>query len=173
MEWGYPQLVLAPIFGLASNCALHIMLSRIAAGGKPYTCLRRGVVLGVFVTGALCITVVEKRGDNLLDSIFLIALGLATYLALAYGYFAFVNLNLTSLRIRILQELLSEPHGLSNHDILARYNARTVVEGRVERLVRQGQVAERDGRIQVVGRSYLFLARLIDALRWIIFGRLA
>jgi hypothetical protein len=49
-------------------------------------------------------------------------------LGLAIGYFAFVNLNIATLRIRLLKELL-KPRKAHASDLLRRYGATEVLRG--------------------------------------------
>ena len=71
-----------------------------------------------------------------------------TYLSLAYFYvFGFYNLGESARRIRLLIELRSAgDRGMTLDEILAVYNARMIVEARLQRLLSGGQVVEREGR---------------------------
>ena len=98
-------------------------------------------------------------------------MNLVAYLALAFCYFNFVNLGITSLRIRMLQEVLARGGRMSKANLLACYNTGRMVELRITRLIEGGHLVERNGRLQVGKGRFLLLARIFDALRRIVFGR--
>ena len=91
-------------------------------------------------------------------------------LAFAFGYFNFVNLTVASLRIRILEELLDSGGWLSRDAILDRYGTSSVADLRLERLVGGGHLVERNGRLHTGRLQFLLVARIFDALRWLILG---
>ena len=99
-------------------------------------------------------------------------MNLAAYLALAFGYFNFVNMNVASLRIRMLQELLACGGRMSKEQLLGCCGAREVAALRIARLVRGGHLLEEQGRFRS-GKAarFLRLARIFDAARWIILGK--
>ncbi|MGO9108221.1 MAG: hypothetical protein ACLP9L_03215 [Thermoguttaceae bacterium] len=100
----------------------------------------------------------------------LLALNLFTYSGLAFGYFCFVNLNIASLRIRMLQELLAAGGSLPKDRLLACYNTEKVIALRISRLVRGRHLLQDQDRVYSGKRHFLFVSRVIDILRWIILG---
>src|SRR5271165_1317991 len=100
-------LVVAPVAGLVTDTATHILLCR---------CLRpRNVLLPIgvaFLVGLGVVAVVDELvlqcvSVGSTDWLGYTLLNCGTYAALAFNYFAFVNLNVTSLRIRLLKELVA------------------------------------------------------------------
>ena len=53
-----------------------------------------------------------------------VLMNLVSFGALAYGYFAFVNLNFTSLRVRFLRELVRFDHPVTPTELLGVFDAR-------------------------------------------------
>jgi hypothetical protein len=100
----------------------------------------------------------------------LLALNAFCYFALAYGYFGFVNLNLTSLRIRILAEILECGGELPTSELFARYGMDHVATIRMRRLIAGRHLLERNGRIYNDRRLLLFVARVIRVLQIAILG---
>jgi len=98
-------------------------------------------------------------------------MNLSAYAALGFGFFNFVNLNIASLRIRMLQEMAQSPRGMSRCELLACYNIDEVIALRIDRLVRGGHLVERDGRFYSGKLHFLVLARIFDFLRFLIMNR--
>ena len=102
------------------------------------------------------------------DGLALLAMDLVEYLALAFGYFNFVNLNVASLRIRMLQEL-AESHGEMPVEALTRlYNTEAVIALRISRLCSGGHLVQRQGRFYIGKRKFLIVGRIFDFLRMMI-----
>jgi len=97
---------------------------------------------------------------------------LLIYAALGYCYFHFINLGETARRIRILRELYEAPEGLSQEEILERYNAKHIVDMRTHRLIHNSQIVERDGRYYIGNPVMFFIARSITMLKFFILRRL-
>lgn len=96
---------------------------------------------------------------------------LLIYFALGYCYFNFINLGETARRIRILRELYESDGGLSMEEILQRYNALEIVQRRIGRLIRSGQVIEKNGRFIVSKPILLMIAKVIVAMKLLFLGK--
>jgi hypothetical protein len=94
------------------------------------------------------------------------------YSGIAYVYADFVSFGASSVRVRILDEIARQPGGIALPDLLARYDARTVISTRIGRLVDDGQLARAGDRL-VLGPKrarQLLLGRLFVGLRRLLFG---
>jgi hypothetical protein len=80
----------------------------------------------VFVRSTSC-RLCTRFGDTWL-------LGGATFLALAFGFWTFLNLNITSMRIRILRELLRAGGCMALSDMAEIYTPAERLRRRLERL---------------------------------------
>lgn len=161
--------VCAPIGALALNCLVHIALSRHKCGHAPMVCLFAGFLAGLGLLVSWLI--VLAFGHLSIDFLGYVLVDVMSYLALSYGYFHFVNLNLASLRIRLLREIARSDTGLSVADILEKYNASRVVQNRVERLVRGGHLKKQNGRYVVGRRFYVWLFGLFELMKLAVLGR--
>ncbi len=167
---GYPIVVLAPIAGLAGYCLSQIAIAHALPGRSPYVSLTRGFFVGFAAMAATTAAGVVRMQAGIADGTGFGLLNLLTYLALAFGYFNFVNLTIASLRIRLLEEILDAGGGLSAERLGAAYNASSVVGLRLDRLVRGGHLVERDGRLVIGRRRFMVVARIFDFLHWFIIG---
>ncbi len=155
-------LTSAPVAGLAVDCVAQIIVAHLS----------KRVPLSI-VAGAAC---------GMAATIALTWLGMATvatwvlliltYSALAFNYWAFVNLNVTSVRIRLIREILRHPQGISRKELFAQYSAEEFLRRRLERL-QQGskQFSYDGGRWRLRKRTLLVAAQILAALRAFIIPR--
>lgn len=173
MDFQLLAFSLTPIVGLLAFVATHVLVSRYSALPRPevifYGMLAGlGVVLALawrFVRGpAGSQAVAEQVGTGVLWGL--------TYLALAYFYvFGFYNLGESARRIRLLIELHGAgERGLTIEELLAAYNARMIVEARLQRLVSGGQVVLRKGRYFVAHPHMLYGAKALVWLKRLYLG---
>jgi hypothetical protein len=163
--------VLLPIIGLIINVFVQIFGVRYIPG----LTLLKSVIAG-FVVGSISVIGLACYLWRYFPILPQILLGLMTtnfliYSGLGYCYFHFINLGETARRIRILRELCETPEGLSQEEILERYNAKHIVDMRLRRLLDNGQIVERQGRYYIGSPVMLFIAKSIIALKFVILGK--
>ncbi|MFA5160858.1 MAG: hypothetical protein WC421_01305 [Elusimicrobiales bacterium] len=153
---------LLPLVALAINAGLTAAMVE-----RRVSPLLQAVFMG-FTAGFSALLLAEIAcGGAIAD----IAADCATYCALSYCHFHFINLGETARRIRILRELAENPGGLSPSEILARYNARSIVEARLARLARSGQIRMDGMRYKSDGMSVLLMARALDFVKKLLLGQ--
>lgn len=166
---GYRLAVLAPMIGLAVDAAVHVLLAWTTSA-TPYRCLTVG-----FLTGSAALLVaslVAARGGGVVADGYgwLGAMNGLCYLALAFGYFNFVNLAIASLRIRMLEELVASGGRLPLRRLEDSYGTDRMIGLRIDRLLRGGHLRDEAGRLVSGRRPFLVVARVFDGLRWMILG---
>jgi hypothetical protein len=166
----YPLVVATPVLGLAAYCLAQIVVARLTPGRSPYHSLKLGFIGGLIVTLAVSGWAVGRMAIGFEDRIGFVVLNLFTYVALAFGYFNFVNLTVASLRIRLLEEIGEAGGALPATTLKAAYNSSEVVAIRLQRLVQGGHLVEKDGRLHSGRLPFLIVARIFDGLRWFILG---
>jgi hypothetical protein len=169
MTAGHIALALAPLAGLAVDCAAHIVVAWLTRGG-PLRNLVLAFAAGSVAPLAASLYAILGTDLPIADGIALSLLCLATFITLGYGYTAFVNLNLTSLRIRVLQEVWLAADGLAVSTVWRHYGTEEILRRRIERLTANGQLVQRDGRFYLGKRTFLLIARVIDTARFIVLG---
>jgi len=165
----YAWLAVAPILGLAAYCLAHVVACRSLQRG-PYFPLMLGCGCGLAATIAISLAALLWMHCGAADGLALAGLNLATYLALSFGYFNFVNLNIASLRIRMLQELAESGGRMPAERLAALYNTEAIIALRIDRLTRGGHLVQRQGRYYSGKRRFLIVARIFDLLRCAILG---
>jgi hypothetical protein len=160
--------LLSPVIGLAANALIQVGGFRLC----PALSLLKSLILG-FVTGFVTVFVTESvvalsRSQAHCGDAGILLMNLLTYSALGYCYFHFINLGETARRVRILREIYDSASGLRMEELLERYNARMIVQLRMERLLRNGQVVAEKGHYVIHRRAMVRIARLISLLERII-----
>jgi hypothetical protein len=93
------------------------------------------------------------------------------FFGLWYGYFHFVNIGESSLRLRILAEINGKAGG---HERVANlyklYNADEIVRTRIERMKADGQIILKDGRYFLGKRRFILVIHLFEILKSIVMG---
>jgi len=164
-------MVGAPFLALASNIFFHVLLCRMVPSGTLVRHLATAFAAGVFVVIAVSTGAVQSMCADKLDGIGLMVLNVLTYTGLAFGYLNLVNLNVTSLRIRLIRELFDRhPAGISREEIAEIYSAREIVKRRLERLRRSGDLVLEDDRYHIGRRNVLLIARVFDVLAFLVRG---
>jgi hypothetical protein len=154
-------VTLAPLIGLAADVVVQIAGAHATRRMGPS--IIAGVLCGLAAT-AICAGL-YLAAPSLADAVATWVVSVLTYLALAFGYWGFLNLNITSLRIRMLREILNAPDGISRAALDASYTNEELLERRLERLERSRQISCVDGRYRLESNTLLFLARLLMFLR--------
>jgi hypothetical protein len=108
---------------------------------------------------------------ELVECVGQMTLSTITYVAMAYGYFHFVNLGETARRVRIIRELWESPDGLSVNELLRRYNASEILRIRLQRMINNGQLKERDGRYYIGNPIMLYMAKAMVMMKIVLLGK--
>ncbi|OGS08967.1 MAG: hypothetical protein A2270_04685 [Elusimicrobia bacterium RIFOXYA12_FULL_51_18] len=148
---------LLPVFGLLINVFVQVALSR------AFSSLLRSIFAG-FAAGlvpVICFSGFTARlpGDIL------------CYGAFGYCYFHFLNLGETARRIRLVRELYERLEGLSEPEILRRYNSREILAVRMARLLKNGQILSHGGRYFTGKSAVLLMARMVTLAKIMVIGK--
>ncbi|HAF94608.1 MAG: hypothetical protein A2X34_10690 [Elusimicrobia bacterium GWC2_51_8] len=170
MPQEYPISVLTPILAMMVNIAAHVAASRLTRGRNQLTCIFYGFITGLI--GMLFLAFAgSPAGGNKPDFTGYLLTNVISYTAFAYGYFHFININVASLRIRLLQEIINSPGGLSEKDVLLCYNSEDIIDNRIKRLISSGQLIEKEGYYYLgKNRAFLRLFWLFEILKYAVLG---
>lgn len=164
-------LALAPVIGLAVDVAGHLAATWLLRLPKLYPRLLVGAICGGAATVAIAFAAARAAELGVVDIAALVAFDAATFAILSFGYFNFVQLNISSLRVRIANEIFDSPEGLEPERLPELYNARRVVDERLDRLARGGQIDERGGRYYHRKSLVYAISLAMDACKRITLGR--
>jgi hypothetical protein len=155
-------LAILPVVTLLGLAVTHVVLLRFS-DLRPYPAY--GVAIAAWLAVQILVDIAATSVPGVPPWSRFGPTNVACYVVLAYCYFHFFNLGETGRRMRLLLELASAPQGLSEWELAKRYGAEEIVERRLNRLLQDGQVAEREGRVFVAGAALPLIAVIIAALR--------
>ena len=92
------------------------------------------------------------------------------YSVLGYWYFIFITLLETAIRTRLLIELDKSKKGLSENELLAKYNVRELIEIRINRLIRNKQIINNRGKYYPGKSSLLLFGKFSEMMHRIVPG---
>ena len=169
----YPEIIQAfnPVIGLAVNVSIQVLSFRC----WPGLGLLKSVFLGfgaslLYLVGSDYFLLVESSSRPMDAFLLDLAANVITCGALGYCYFHFINLGETGRRIRIVRELLSAD-GLTLQELLQLYNTSDMVEIRLARLLNNGQIAEREGKLIIKNQFLLRASQVMVLMKRIILGK--
>ncbi|MFA5337171.1 MAG: hypothetical protein WC330_02415 [Candidatus Omnitrophota bacterium] len=159
------------IIALSVNVLAQVYYCRFISNKHLLKSLFFGFFCGVLGFSIVEIYYMLQSQLPILQNISSVVINMASYSALGYCYFHFVNLGETARRIRMISELKTANSGLSAQQILERYNAREIIEKRLGRLLKSNQVIYRNGRYYI-GKPFMLVAsKIIVFLKLFILGK--
>jgi hypothetical protein len=168
----YALLAIAPVLGLATGCVAHLLVSRMVRKRGHYFPLLVGCGCGLIATLVTSVAALVAMDAGALDFLALVSMNVVAYLAFSFGYFNFINLNIASLRIRMLQELAESGGEMPVGALTSLYSTEDVIAVRINRLLSGGHLIERQGRFYSGKRQFLIVGRIFDLLRRAIIGEM-
>ena len=159
----------APLVGTALNVAVQGLLVR--AGASLLGSIFASFAVGLGVVVAIEIPGLSGTGRSSLDTWAILAGALLIYGSLGFLFFNFVNAGESSIRVRVLRDLVRCPDGIPLDTLLREYDASAVFTLRMDRLISKGQVVAR-GQRYFIRRSLLaYAARFLKALKVLLLRR--
>lgn len=146
---------LNPIFFLILLCAFFLLFQQNARK-KPYKNLIKSFFIAYgFALGALANTTNQSSFE---ETKYSFCLHLVTCLFLTYGFFTFINLLLTSLRIRILLTLLKHSSlGCLEKTLKQSYSANKIAKKRIHRLKKWNQIIIVQNKVRINRELFWFI----------------
>jgi hypothetical protein len=159
-------LFVAPLAGLALDALLQMILVRIVAGDAHVRLQFVAFGTGMILTATLLAGMLWQVALPMADRVGYLALHCAAYACLGFGLFNVINANVSSLRVRMLKEYLAnDPVPLPDEAVYRRYPAREILEARLGRLERGGQIEARGGRLYLRGGAVVRIGHFFAALQ--------
>lgn len=162
-------LMALPYAGMGVN--VLVMAAIAHTTGKLSRAILGGIALGALTVGLglFCPTV---RNANLPSPEWIsqTAVAYLTYFAYAFCFWTILNLNITSLRIRILREILSRPQQfIAEAELRQAYDPCAAMERRIERMIAGKQLTRNESGDYITDqKTVLHVARFLYTLRIII-----
>lgn len=160
-----------PLAGMIVNIVLHIVIYKAK---KSMTILLSDTIalalsqLGVIATG-ICLTITGIYPAH--EAFWMILANFFLGLFLGYIYFAILGIGTTSLRIRMLAMIRQSPNGKSFAEMQKEYSAKVMLDTRIQRMIANGQIIERDGRYYAGRPVLVYLGYIFDGFKWLLLGK--
>ena len=163
-------LILAPLVALIVNSMIQLLGVRYRIFGYVKS------VFSGFLLGFIILIIIQSfcylNGElSHHEYAGLILVNILIYGFMSLCYFAYMNLGVTSLRIRMLKELSDSPKGLIKEEILQRYNSRKIISVRIERLMQKNQIRYENERYVLSKKMLFLIARFLESTRNLYFGK--
>jgi len=160
-----------PVLGLFSNMTVQLLGIRCVYSISYYKSIGYGCFAGLFFVLASEIFFLLFETKEIFNLLALSFANLVAYLFIAFSYFAFINLGVSSLRVRLLDELWQSKDGLSMSEILKKYSSREIVKNRIEKLEKGGQLQLRGDRYYLGESLALLMVKILEFLKFIVLRR--
>lgn len=171
LSWPMLFVALQGPFALCILVASHLFIAIRCSAKSPWGTIFKAFLVAVCCTVAFTVIGVSLSKKSLWDMIALVAVNAWATAALAFGYFNFVNLGFTSLRVRLLRELLQNGGELTLSEISRRYASNEIRDIRLARLLENGTLRRHQGRYRLANANrFLLIARVLDWTRRFTFG---
>lgn len=164
-------LAFFPIVSLLVNVMLQVFIFRTFLKRRLLKSIFIGFLAGFIFLILLQFSIIFSSSIKTSDFFGALILSLLTYSSLGYCYFHFINLGETARRIRILRELYEFKEGLTEEEILKRYNAREIVDKRLSRLLKNKQIILREGRYHIGNPIMFLIAKIMTGLKVLLLGK--
>ena len=171
MTWNEMLALANPLLGTGVNVVIMGLIPRLVPGMNYF----RSVFVG-FGAGFAAMLMLEgvrysmETGDSG-EFFLLLASNIAIYAFLGFLFFTAVNVGESSIRVRILRELMRCAAPISEAELLSRYNDRSILTSRLDRLVETGQINIRGGRYFVRPGNLLRIAKLMRLIKVLLLRR--
>lgn len=165
MEQKILLLLIAPAAGLAVDAVLQAVLARVLALASrqlQFASFGAGAALTLLILAAMLVDAPLRT----MDKVGLLLLHLLIYASFAFCFFNIISANVSSLRVRILKEMLKRhPAPVDSATLASSYSARDILLARLDRLQRARQLEARGGRYFLRGTGMLAISGAFAALR--------
>ena len=150
--------------------SIQLLTIRYINGLTYIKSLISGFLCGFFFVLLFELYILILKYYSLSDSTALSLVNILSYLLLSFGYLCFIQLGVSALRIRLLQELYNSPDGLTMDEVLDRYSSKQIIDYRVKRLINNGQIIIKRDRYYAKMSITLIIAMILEVFRFIILG---
>lgn len=162
------NLLLAPLCILALFI-LHILIHRLISM-KSFIV---SFVISLFLTAFLAMIVqyflYRLYSISILNFIVYLLTNLIILLCMGYIYINILTIGDVSIRIKLLN-YFKKHNSLTEKEILADYNAREIIDKRIDRLLQNGQLVLKEDRLIIGKKRQIYVAKFYMFWRKIMFG---
>lgn len=163
--------VLCAVVALFLNTVTQIISYRTILRSSLLKSILLGFLVGSGSIFLFYLFIFSRNKSGYVETFALLVANEIIFFALWYCFFNFINMGETARRIRIMRELQAFPEGLTYPEFLQRYNAREMVQRRLDRLLGTGQIFEREERLFLNKPIVLIIAEVVKWMKIIVMGK--
>lgn len=163
--------IFSPVLGLLINVISQIIVTRYVKKLGLLKSVLLGFLVGLTIVFTIQVAHNLTSNSTISEMIADLVLNTITYGALGYCYFHFVNLGETARRVRIVRELLDSKDGLSMSEILKHYNASEIIRVRLQRLLKNKQIIQRNDKYFIGKSIILYITKIIIMMKITFLGK--
>jgi hypothetical protein len=164
-------LAMVPILGLAVDIVTQFILCRVRGSGGHLRNQFISFGAGLASAAAALLLFLSRADAGWPDLVGYFTLYIVTYSFLGFCFFNVINLNVSSLRIRIIREIYGQrPLAVPSAVIKAKYSVSDMLDARLLRLESGGQLRRVSGRYYLRRGAVVHIAHFFSSLRSLLFG---
>lgn len=156
----YVRIAILPFGAVAVMCIIHAILTRVL---RPVRLAPQVIGLGSLLAANAALAG-AGIGFGWAQGPWGLIYVLLVYNSAALCYLLVLNVSETSLHVHIIMELLLAGK-LAAAELSKRYNAKHMIDARIDRMIALGQLTERNGRYVLRSRSLVVVGGIINMLR--------
>ena len=138
--------VLLPFIALIINLSSQIVILRLNDGEGFFKSVVLGFLVGLSFLIIIDIIYFDIKIFGVSNYLLSYGMNILSYCFLSLCYFTFLNMGVSALRIRLLNELEDNPKGLTTDEILIKYNSQEIINRRINKLASNKQISYKDQR---------------------------
>ena len=176
MHWPpniFPYILhpLLPIVGLFISIVFQIIGLKNFSSLNFYTSVLFGFFWGLLTLIGFEIYLTFFQNNFNSDFLAIGFINFFCYLIMQICYFLLINMGMSALRVRVLEELNQSYNGLTMDEIVERYSSKEIVQKRIDKLTAAKQIFIQGNRCFINKKSVLLVAKFYDTMKLIIFGK--
>jgi hypothetical protein len=161
--------LLSPIVALGANVITQVLIVRLRRGRQFFRAIIEGFALGLPVL--IAIEFLISRSANNPGLVVALFVNAPTYAALSFCYYAVASLGHASIRMRLYSEIAAAKDGKSVAEVEGIYPEETLIQLRLQRLTRSGDLIQEAERYFVGRERLLFVANMFFTAKQILLGK--
>lgn len=166
MMKGILPLLLVPALGLFVNVVLQATMARLASKPAHLRFQFASFAGGALLTVILLLVLLSGLPASVADKLGYLAMHALIYVCFGFCFFNVISANVSSLRVRVLKELLASlPRPITDAALRARYSSREMLLARLARLEQGGQIECRTGRFYICGSGVSLIGKFFAGMR--------
>ncbi len=162
---------LSPMVALVVSMSSQLVGLRNISKLNFYKSVLFGFGWGFLVLLGLEIYFIPLEQGSITNLAAIVFVNFFCYFIMQSCYFLLINMGVSALRVRLLDELYKSDKGLTMEEIIGRYSSKEIVQKRIDKLMAARQIDVKGNRCFINRRSILLIAKIYDCVKLMVFGK--